>query len=620
MKRCFVLVASFLTATALSQWTTSDAAPAVLGDNANAQVLPKIAATSDGGCYIGWYDNATGGYDVYLQRLDRMGNELWAHNGVLLADRSFSSNQDWDLEVDSNDNALVAFNDDRLGSAICVTKVSPAGVQLWGANGIQLNPTGFLGPPKLAMLTNGTIGVAFSIDNTMRWQMLATNGAVLGTWNLSETGKPLAVSDIAPGANGSMVLLYVRRFNSNINSAKALWAQCYDANGAGLWNAGSPLAVYAPTGAPYPSQGGSIQIATFPRLVSDGKGGVVCGWYEVGGPRNALVQHIRPDGSLRFPLHGLPVEITTNTLIQVECSAAYDWKTDNVYATSIETNIPQSLYRTLVQKITGSGVRAWGDSGVTVINTNSNQPSFVQPLAAVNGVTVVGLDTRSALTRVAFSAGFSATGVALWGVNTPAFLSSLSGTDKGRLTATNNHDRYHIAAWQEGDFGNANIHANRLNEEGPLGNYDENLATSSAVIEGSEFSGGLGDLVLSDDNAFTFFNDDTTLGCSVEFHLTGATQWTDLAVVELESAVARPGLSLSWALFNYQSNAWSQIAGLIAPTVDCPIRVNLTDFQRFVPITGQDFYARVTWAPVNDEDPAQDGWLHSLDQIRAMGR
>ncbi len=79
---------------ALGQWSADPNVNLAIGDRPGAQVQPKIVATSDGGCYISWFDNSTGGYDVYLQRLDAEGNELWLHNGILLADRGFSSTQD----------------------------------------------------------------------------------------------------------------------------------------------------------------------------------------------------------------------------------------------------------------------------------------------------------------------------------------------------------------------------------------------------------------------------------------------------------------------------------------------------------------------------------------------
>ncbi|MHC4588699.1 MAG: hypothetical protein ACYTAQ_05015, partial [Planctomycetota bacterium] len=93
-----------------------------MSDRAGEQTQAKIHATSDGGAYISWFDNSSGGYDVYLQRLDAAGNEQWAHNGVLIADRTFSSTQDYDLDVDAADHALLAFRDTRLtGTQITAT-------------------------------------------------------------------------------------------------------------------------------------------------------------------------------------------------------------------------------------------------------------------------------------------------------------------------------------------------------------------------------------------------------------------------------------------------------------------------------------------------------------------
>jgi hypothetical protein len=36
---------------------------------------------------------------------------------------------------------------------------------------------------------------------------------------------------------------------------------------------------------------------------------------------------------------------------------------------------------------------------------------------------------------------------------------------------------------------------------------------------------------------------------------------------------------------------------------------------QFVGSSGQ-MKLRVTWAPINDEDPTQDGWLHYVDVVR----
>ena len=74
-----------------AQWSDDAALNTPLITAAGEQAQPKIARTADGGAYISWFDNRTGGYDVYLQRIDADGQPQWQADGILVADRSFSS-------------------------------------------------------------------------------------------------------------------------------------------------------------------------------------------------------------------------------------------------------------------------------------------------------------------------------------------------------------------------------------------------------------------------------------------------------------------------------------------------------------------------------------------------
>ena len=69
-------------------------------------------------------------------QLRMAGNEQFAHNGILVADRSFSSVQDWAVDTDPvDDAALLVFRDDRLtGTQITAAKVATNGTQVWGAD------------------------------------------------------------------------------------------------------------------------------------------------------------------------------------------------------------------------------------------------------------------------------------------------------------------------------------------------------------------------------------------------------------------------------------------------------------------------------------------------------
>ena len=84
-----------------AQWSANPAVNLLLADRTNEQVQPKIRQTPDGGSYVSWYDNSGGGYDMYLQHLSADGTEQWPHNGIQIADLTFSSTEDYDLDVDA---------------------------------------------------------------------------------------------------------------------------------------------------------------------------------------------------------------------------------------------------------------------------------------------------------------------------------------------------------------------------------------------------------------------------------------------------------------------------------------------------------------------------------------
>ena len=52
------------------QWTANTAVNNDICTASGDQATPKIAATSDGGCYIMWFDNRVPNYKVYLQKMD----------------------------------------------------------------------------------------------------------------------------------------------------------------------------------------------------------------------------------------------------------------------------------------------------------------------------------------------------------------------------------------------------------------------------------------------------------------------------------------------------------------------------------------------------------------------
>ena len=128
--------------TAFSQWSTDPNVDNIVYNGLGDQVTPKIASTSDGGVYVGWFDNRAGNYDMRLQRYDAAGFPQFDPNGLLISDKAQNSSLvEWDLIADSSDNAVLVFTDLRNGVDLDVQayRISPAGAFLWGADGVGIS-------------------------------------------------------------------------------------------------------------------------------------------------------------------------------------------------------------------------------------------------------------------------------------------------------------------------------------------------------------------------------------------------------------------------------------------------------------------------------------------------
>ena len=65
----------FIAGVARAQWPGDPAVNLAIADRAGEQVIPLVGSRSDGGTYVAWFDNASGSYRVYLQRLNAAGVE-----------------------------------------------------------------------------------------------------------------------------------------------------------------------------------------------------------------------------------------------------------------------------------------------------------------------------------------------------------------------------------------------------------------------------------------------------------------------------------------------------------------------------------------------------------------
>lgn len=368
-RRALALAALLLPLSAMAQWSKSPDSNLVVGDGPSEQVQPKLAALADGGFYISWFDNAGGGYDVRLQRLDLKGRPQWGHNGRMLADRGLGFTTDYALSVDSQGNALLAFEDESQVDGykhVLVSKVAPDGTALWGNDsGLVRLPGGAwdsLGA-RIVGTTDGGAVVAWTdmrsggarvvlqkldVDGVMQWgaqnlELVAPSGGFL-------------LSDLRATEDGGVIASWsaqLGRFNNQY------WTQKFDRDGNKLWGDAHVRLWDDITN-------GILQNGYFPTFTSDGRGGAVYCWdLALTGFRSRVrAQHVSAEGVERFGHGGVPVS-TDEFNSRGDCSATYDQASDDLYVlwrerTPGTSNLQTGIY---AQRIDGTGTRQWGDGG-----------------------------------------------------------------------------------------------------------------------------------------------------------------------------------------------------------------------------------------------------------------
>ncbi|MGE3165550.1 MAG: hypothetical protein AB7O52_11635 [Planctomycetota bacterium] len=452
-----------------AQWSTDPASNLAIADRVSEQVLPKVAATADGGCYVGWFDLAAGSYDVYLQRLDPQGGELWPHNGVLISDHPQNSFLvDWDLIVDSQDHCVLVFGDNRNGGGdfdIYAYRVAPDGSMVWGPDGVTLSDdNGFEAAPRVAELSTGDFAFCWSRDTNGR--IMAQVLDPLGVPYYPANGTPIGgqgperagFCEIAASDNGTFIVTWVRD-TTNFASPRHVHAQKFDLGGAPQWGAG-PVVVY---------DAASVPIAHAPRLRSDAAGGAVIVWHAALTTLfNCYVQRLDAGGVELFPHNGVGVS-TDLTRNHLDPTFVYQSSTQETLVFFNERNSAQSQWGIYGQKLDASGARQWTNTGRELIPVNSmwKGPPRAVPSGAGAMVFVLYEPTSTPGQERVLGMRVDADGLPNW-PGQPLLVSSLL-SGKSRLPVAVTPQGAALVVWEDERVDAADIYGQRVGDDGTLG-------------------------------------------------------------------------------------------------------------------------------------------------------
>ncbi len=462
MKRA--LLTLFYTLSALAQWPTSPLENLLVCDHTGEQALPKIAATSDGGCYVTWWDHASGNYDVYLQRFDSEGVPQWTTPcGMLVSDYPQSTSlTDWDMAVDADDNCIIAVNDIRNGTDrdITVYKMGPQQEALWGVEGIMLSMNdGFEPDPRIAPMDNGDVVFAWQEETVIHLRRLnSAGGDVFSPETITITNaNPLSIPRISKADSGAVLLSYLIHQGTQFNSPRHIYLQKLSTTGNMLWNPGG-VAVMTTNG---------IGIQMRPDVIHDGNGGAYSFWYDTrNNVHHCFVQHVTAGGVAEWTANGVQIDLSANEL-QMSPSAVLAENGIVVYYQTANTS--QSQGGIDAQYLAANGTYLWNTAGVTIAPLSTSPCFNVRALRQLDAYSVFYSQYApgSAIHTLLRASQLDEAGAPQWTPPVKDLCSVVS--EKGRPHATANPLGQIIAAWPDSRTASMDIYLQNINVDGELG-------------------------------------------------------------------------------------------------------------------------------------------------------
>ena len=452
-----------------AQWTTNTMQNTTVRDSVGAdESTPLSVSTSDGKTYISYFAIVNGSYQMRMQLLDINGAKLWAPGGVIVSSMPQSTALfRYDLKVDLDNNAIVAFQDQRSGPLqVVVYKVDQAGNPSWGASGIQLiDPVASEGlAPVIGITNSNSVIVAWASSNSpKKW---VTVNKIDGNGNLSWSS-PMRVIDsvatkkysrpsiVASGID-NFIMLYVEEVGNFPGVTSNMYAQKYDVNGATIWN--TPVHVSTKT----------IAYFYFPEIISDNNNG----FYIAFNTSNALsisqtdvyIQHVSISGVL-WNASGNVVSTLSNTQ---HFTAGYNYDAVNscFWVLLKVTDINQGMSGVFIQRIDtiGNALLTANGSQLVAVSATYNDPRGMA--ATTDGaIAVYSIGSNSTAETLA-AVKCDTSGTLIWGGNSVVICSNSSGKDD--LTAGLFKNNQVVFVWDDtrNDFG---VYAQNISNSGQLG-------------------------------------------------------------------------------------------------------------------------------------------------------
>ena len=457
MKKIFFFISTVIMCSqTFGQWNSNTAVNLETAALNSADV--HAVNTSDGRTYIAFYQQNGSNYDMRAQLLDAQGNKLFGPNGILVSNYpTGSATFVFNVNVDQQDNLLIAFQDQRSGTnGTVIHKISPAGVLLWGATGVVLGAG--LSPYPVA-LTNNDVMVAWNNNNNrISLQKISAAGvAAFGTpiEILPPTaGRAISRCQLVAHMANTFGMIFQQRTGTSGNPTPTnLYEQRFDANGAALWASPVQISNYVTSNARYFS-------------VMSNADTTFIGYYANPPLQNrfdAFLQRVNADGSMPWGINGSDFS-TEQINYEVTTTLAYNPGSSQIWEVSTFTNPTQTQYGIYAQRFNKStGVRQLTDNAKIVYPISSNFEQQFGDLSLFGDDPVFAFND---LSNKLYASRLNSNGDFVWAPQKTEL--STTATTKYRASFTRGTNGQAVAVWAE----------NRGVEDRP---YAQNIASDGVT-------------------------------------------------------------------------------------------------------------------------------------------
>jgi hypothetical protein len=367
------------------------------------QVSPVIVSDGTGGAVIVWQDGRTGGYaDHYAQRVNSNGNSLWATDGIPIF--TFEAwTQNLVAIPDGYGGTLIAWLDNRNGNwDIFAQRLTPGGVPRWNVDGIAVC-TEASDQDGAAIVTDGSGGiiVGWDDDRNTNTDIFAQRVDSSGTVWWGADGNVIcdavgSQTDPEMTADGSGAAIFTWSDTRNVYTD--LYAQRINFLGLTPWTANGVLVC------------GATDWQGKASITPDGANGAIIAWRDnrSGSDYDIYAQRLNSSGTEQWTTDGIAV--CSSGLQDDDPAIESDGAGGAIITWSDERNGNRDIFS---QRVDASGAFLWAADGVTVCAAQSTQAGHLTIPDDSGGIVACWLDKRT-LRDALYAQRIDSSGNALW--------------------------------------------------------------------------------------------------------------------------------------------------------------------------------------------------------------